>query len=152
MQRPSSRILVLDRDQRVLLFRFEHQKGPLTGQVFWATPGGGVAEGESYEDAARRELFEEVGLTIEHAGQQIAKRTATFAMPSGEMVEADERYFLILVDHHVVSRQNWTDLEREVIAAHQWWSQSDLLDTSEQVWPEDLGDMLIRAGVWAAAS
>jgi ADP-ribose pyrophosphatase YjhB (NUDIX family) len=135
-----------------LLFQFEHKKGPLSGQVFWATPGGGVDEGETYEDAARRELFEEVGLRIEHTGPQIAQRTAIFALPSGEMVEADERYFIIEVDQLAVSNENWTEHEREVMAAHLWWSHSDLLFTREQVWPEDLAHMLVGAGVWTAAS
>ena len=38
--RPSSRLLVLDPQNRLLLFKFEHRKGPLAGQSFWATPGG----------------------------------------------------------------------------------------------------------------
>jgi transposase len=31
------------------LFRFEHKKGPLSGQFFWATPGGALEPGESFE-------------------------------------------------------------------------------------------------------
>jgi ADP-ribose pyrophosphatase YjhB (NUDIX family) len=65
-KRPSSRLLVINENRRVLLFRFEHKRGPLSGQVFWATPGGGLEDGESYEDAALRELFEEVGVIVEH--------------------------------------------------------------------------------------
>jgi ADP-ribose pyrophosphatase YjhB (NUDIX family) len=151
LQRPSSRLLVLNAAQQILLFRFEHKTGPLSGQIFWATPGGGVDEGESYEDAARRELQEEVGLEVAHPGQQIAQRTAIFTAPSGEMVEADERYFVIRVGEHQVSNAGWTELEHVVMAAHRWWGQAELQSTTEQVWPEDLAGMLIDAGIWAAS-
>lgn len=73
-----------------------------------------------------------------------------FALPSGEMVEADERYFIVQTNRHVVSSENWTDLERKVMTAHRWWSQSDLHSTEEEVWPEDLAQMLINAGFWTA--
>ncbi|NWN18266.1 NUDIX domain-containing protein, partial [Escherichia coli] len=59
--RPTSRWLIVDVQGRVLLFRFDYADGPLAGTGFWATPGGGCDPGETYADAARRELFEETG-------------------------------------------------------------------------------------------
>lgn len=150
LQRPSSRLLVVDSRRRILLFRFEHRNGPLSGLIFWATPGGAVDEGESFEDAARRELFEEVGLKVTDPGAQVARRIAVFALPSGEMVESDERYFVVRVDGLTVSSANWTPLEHEVMAAHRWWDRADLAAATEQVWPENLTDILIAAGVWTA--
>ncbi len=149
MQRPSSRLLVVDHDRRILLFRFEHKRGPLSGQVFWATPGGGLDEGETYEDAAKRELLEEVGLGVDDIGPQIARRFVTFAIASGEMVEADERYFLVRTERHIVTDASWTALEREVVTAHQWWSQAELINLGEPFWPEDLADILVQADVWS---
>jgi 8-oxo-dGTP pyrophosphatase MutT (NUDIX family) len=147
-QRPSSRLLVVDRHRRLLLFRFEHRRGALTGQVFWGTPGGGLDEGESYADAARRELFEEVGLWVDDVGGEVARRTVQFPLLSGEPVLADERYFLIELDELAVSDANWTELEQEVMTAHRWWRQAELRATSDQVWPEDLEALLIEAGIW----
>ena len=57
-ERPSSRLLVIDPEGRLLLFRFAFKTGALAGSVFWATPGGGLDPGETYEDAARRELLD----------------------------------------------------------------------------------------------
>ena len=36
------------------------------GGGFWNAPGGKIDEGESSEDAAKREVFEETGLTVIH--------------------------------------------------------------------------------------
>ena len=146
-QRPSSRLLVINSDHRVLLFRFNHKIGPWAGRTFWATPGGGLDPGESYEEAARRELLEETGLRRDDIGPQVAQRMAQFQTPEGELITADERFFLVRVEGLDVSDAHWTALEREVMAEHRWWSLSELRDTTEQVWPEDLAGLLTTMGV-----
>lgn len=84
---------------------------------------------------------------------QVAQRTAIFAMPTGEMVEADERYFLVRAETGAaVSHEYWTELEREVMAAHRWWSPAEIQSADEQIWPEDISKMLIDAGVWPSIS
>ena len=57
--RPAARAIVLDPDDRILLVRFQFPHG-----TFWATPGGGIEPGETPEEAVRRELAEEAGLTL----------------------------------------------------------------------------------------
>jgi len=150
-ERPSSRLLVIDPLQRILLFRFEHRQGSLAGQRFWATPGGALDPGESYAQAACRELLEETGLEVDDPGPEVSRRIATFGMPDGERVRADERFFLVRVDALEISTERWTGLEREVMAAHRWWSAAELRSTAEQVWPEDLADLLARIGAWKPA-
>lgn len=46
---PSARLLLLDPNDKVLLFRFSFTSGILAGQIYWATPGGGVKNDETYE-------------------------------------------------------------------------------------------------------
>ncbi|MGY3453392.1 NUDIX hydrolase [Bradyrhizobium sp. USDA 4353] len=146
--RPSSRLLVVDPDDRLLLFKFVHLAGALKGQQFWATPGGGLDPGESYEAAACREMFEETGIRIDHPGPEIAQRALTFTLVDGEEVSADERYFLIRVAQAELSSMHWTELERAAIAAQRWWQRDELTATRETVYPEDIVEMLTRAGVW----
>jgi ADP-ribose pyrophosphatase YjhB (NUDIX family) len=124
----------------VLLFR---HKDP-SGTAFWATPGGGLEPGESFEQAARREALEELGVavdTVEAAGE----RDAIF--PWGDrMIRQSERYFRI--------RVATAGLERVVTASHavegihevRWWSPEELDVATELVWPADLASRVRALG------
>lgn len=147
--RPSARLLVVDPDGRILLFRFAFSRGPLAGRIFWATPGGALEPGESFEDGARRELAEETGLTIADPGPQIARRRFEMRAPEGDPVLADERYFLLRVDPFTLADAGWTDLEREVMTEHRWWTPQEIAAAAEKIYPEDLVEMLgaaLKAG------
>jgi 8-oxo-dGTP pyrophosphatase MutT (NUDIX family) len=144
-RRLSARLLILNEAGRLLLFRFVHKAGPLAGQDFWATPGGGVEDGETLDQAAVRELAEETGLRRESVGPEIARREVAIQLPDGEHVLSDERYYLVHVTDDSLSRTNWTAFEREVMVEHRWWSREELLRTKATVWPETLLAMLDSA-------
>ena len=122
-QRPSSRLLVISPGNRVLLFRFTHKTGALQGQEYWATPGGGVEPGETFEQAAIRELQEEVGIVAADVGAECAQRVFEMQLPDGAWVMADERFFIVRVGVEQVSDGGWTAQEREVMTQHRWWSR-----------------------------
>jgi ADP-ribose pyrophosphatase YjhB (NUDIX family) len=145
-KRPSARLLVTDTDGRVLLFRFEFRTGPLAGRMFWATPGGALEPGESFADGARRELAEETGLVIDHPGPEIARRVFVMRAPEGDEVEAEERYFRIRIAPFELVDAGWTELEREVMTEHRWWSEAELRSAAEQIYPEDIVELLGMSG------
>tara|TARA_R110001599_G_scaffold171353_1_gene362230 strand:+ start:231462 stop:231974 length:513 start_codon:yes stop_codon:yes gene_type:complete len=141
-QRPSARWLVTDPDGRVLLFRFEHHEGALDGVKYWATPGGGLEGDETFEQAAVRELQEETGICVDTAGEHIAQCEVVFQLVDGSYVNNVERYFHICVSHTNLSKEGWTDYERKCMTASRWWSQQELSDSPEKIWPENLRSLL----------
>jgi len=145
-RRRSARLLIIEPAGRVLLFRFVFEKGALKGEDYWATPGGGLEEGETFEQAAIRELREETGIQAESVGPQVGQREFVIQLPDGEHVVADERFFRVQTKEATLSRDDWTAEEVEVIAAHRWWSRDELSQTAETVWPENLIEMLPEAG------
>lgn len=111
-RRLSARFLIVDQAGRVLLFRFVDARGPLSGQDFWGTPGGGVEDGETLEQAALRELQEETGLRRESVGPEIARREVALQLPDGEHVLQDERFFLVRVVDNALSQEGRTGFGR----------------------------------------
>lgn len=136
--RPAARILLVDSEGRILMFRFTPEDGRAP---FWCTPGGAVDPGESYEEAARRELYEETGI-IADPGQQVLRREVDFLTIERVEVTADERYFLVKTDAREIDAAGHTELEQRVMQQWRWFTPADLATLDEAYFPEDLIDIL----------
>jgi ADP-ribose pyrophosphatase YjhB (NUDIX family) len=133
VRRTAARLLLLDDQQRVLLFR--HGDGH--GREFWATPGGGVEPGETLEQAARREALEELGasdvqLTLLWSGQ------SEFMFAKSRVLQV-ETFFLVrgclaVPGGDVVAALH----ERERILEMRWWTIDEIEGTVEVLFPIDL--------------
>ena len=67
--RRTSRIVLLADDGSALLF---FTAAPDSSRFHrWITPGGGVDPGETHQQAAIRELFEETGLVVDSVGESV---------------------------------------------------------------------------------
>jgi 8-oxo-dGTP diphosphatase len=139
-QRPAARILLVDERDRVLLFRFvAGGRSP-----FWATPGGAVDPGESYAEAARRELREETGIDMA-CGAEVYARTVHFTTLEDVPVIADERYFLVRTASFDLDTSAHTELERRVMQSHRWFDRDELGGWHEAIFPEDIAAILMQA-------
>lgn len=137
--RPAARVLLIDEAGHVMLFRFT----PPDRAPFWCTPGGALDPGESYEQAAQRELLEETGIDAD-PGSQVLRRVVDFVTIQGVPVTADERYFLVRVVQPRIDTSRHTPLEQQVMREWHWFDAADLLAVDEPVFPEDLSDIISR--------
>jgi 8-oxo-dGTP pyrophosphatase MutT (NUDIX family) len=135
----AARVLLLDPDDRVLLARWEAD-----GETWWTAPGGGLNPGETHQEAANRELAEEIGLVAVPLGAPIWIREHVY-----QWKDATQRQRELFYE----CRVPFLDLEtlspigphspEEV--GHRWWSLDEIERATDEVFaPRKLALFLRR--------
>lgn len=139
--RRSARIILLDDAGRVLLLRFviERMSGPY---IFWATPGGEVEPGEELLEAARRELHEEVGLSLPLSGP-VHHASGVFEFKH-EVVDNVDAFYLAHFHGGPVSLGGVDEAERAVLRELRWWTADEIEASPVPVYPPDLAGAVRR--------
>jgi ADP-ribose pyrophosphatase YjhB (NUDIX family) len=150
--RQGARVIVRDRDGLLLLFE---GVDPTMPEVrFWFTPGGGLDTGETFEEAAARELREEAGYELRVLGDVVHEDEVEFAF-EGVTYRQRQRFFAVSVPVAGpitrLDRGGWTDIERRSITRYRWWSLDELEATAESVYPPDLAGVVRSVAEWGSA-
>jgi 8-oxo-dGTP pyrophosphatase MutT (NUDIX family) len=136
--RPTARVILIDASERVLLMQYRGEDVPF----IWATPGGGLEPGETPEQAAVRELYEEVGLRDAALGPCVWLRNLSFRW-QGKLHEFQEQYFVCNIEaHEVGDHVNHDEWERDAVVDLRWWSVSEIAAGEEVFAPRSLAALL----------
>jgi 8-oxo-dGTP pyrophosphatase MutT (NUDIX family) len=140
LPRPSVRIVCLDAAGRVLLLQW---RDPVTNELLWEPPGGGIESGETPFDAAKRELFEETGLDGNAVTQdhRIIERDTWW---KGKRYAGAEPFFVARFDIEkpVLSRTHLEEDEQTNLVAHGWWHPEEFAALEGRIEPFNLRDIL----------
>ena len=71
------------------------------------------------------------------------ERRNTFRF-GGVDYDQDETFFLARTRHFEPEGTRLTELERQVLVGHRWWTLGELAATDETVYPAGLADLLGR--------
>lgn len=134
--RNNARAFVINENREILLEKFEFD---FTGRikVLWVTPSGGVEEGESFEQAIERELYEELGLDIKIKDESLFALDIPFEGKHGEFI-SHEVYYLVHVSKNInISLDNMTLNEKGTFHAVKWWSLEELKESNDEFEPRN---------------
>lgn len=139
--RKVARVVLLDPQDRILLLHGHEPEDP--SDNWWFTPGGGVEGDETREEAARRELVEETGITEVELGPVLWRRTCSFPF-AGRRWDQEEWYYLARTTQTATEAKGLTELERRSVAGARWWTCQELNQAHETVYPTRLAELLRR--------
>jgi 8-oxo-dGTP pyrophosphatase MutT (NUDIX family) len=143
IERSCVRVVLRDAGGRILLFRTE--LASMAAGHWWELPGGGIERGETYADAAVREIREETGLHVSpgQVGLPRWRRTATW---TARGIRRLQHEVVVAVDvptsRPSIAASGRTAAELEEYTGSRWWEVAELLASSERFYPGRLRELL----------
>lgn len=136
----SIRIILINKKNEVLLM---HAKDPSTTRVdgkyngdFWFLIGGEQEKGETIEQTAIRELYEETGLKESdfELGQVVWKGEFDLVL-SGVKKRMKQKFIVAKTNKNRISLAHLTETEKKVIKEVKWFSLGDIKECKEIIYP-----------------
>ena len=146
--RPSARVVLLDGDDRLLMLQIHDPyanrgPNPIT-EDFWLLVGGGVEPGETYEQAARREVGEETGIDDVTIGRCVWTQEKVVEWITGLHLVVT-RFFVGRVPTGTpVDFARHEPLEAATTVGYRWFTLPEILEREqhETFLPPGLGTLL----------
>jgi 8-oxo-dGTP pyrophosphatase MutT (NUDIX family) len=127
VEREAVRVVLLDAQGSVLLLHTRDLSNENFGST-WELPGGGIEPGESFLDAATREIREETGIVLDAAcvGPPAWRREVVYSY-RGEQRLQREAIAIARLDcvTPVVTTTQCVAFESEDHFEHRWWAAGD---------------------------
>ncbi len=139
-------ILLNDKNELLLMYINDFDISTPDGtknNKFWCTIGGAVEEGESVEQAALREIYEETGIAKENVtlGPVVWHSTVELVL-KGRLTCFDELYMVAITKQTEVSLHVPTEDERQCVKMLKWFSLDDICNSDEIIFPLTLSNYL----------
>jgi 8-oxo-dGTP pyrophosphatase MutT (NUDIX family) len=147
VERDVVRVIVMDIEDRILLFRIREPLYPEEG-ICWELPGGGIDPGETIIGAALRELSEETGVRADPRDVKTLnwRRRVTFRHARERRLQ-NEVVAIVRLNARSPEVDEGKQLadEKDIYLGYRWWSLLDVEASTERFYPGTLPRYLRRA-------
>jgi len=146
-----ARVLLISPARRFLLIKYRNTGPDGIERPCWITPGGGCDPGETVEQAALREAFEETGISGIRLGPVVWYGEDGWRCRASN-AHFKEHFIVAFSPTEALNSLGWTEHEHSEIVETRWWVPAELRASSEDIFPRGLADLIepILGGTYPA--